>query len=267
VKLEEVGRPAEHFAPRLVVPDGAEQPGGVPLDAEDAVVHPAVPERDRGGFEALGGRPATGRDAHQGGALPWQVDDLAPVVGGRVEQHRQVAVAGEDNLCPLDQAARPLQDGGVVGGGVLVDPMDARAGKDVVELVDQEQLPERLGLPGDVEPGGHRPHLRLAERLLGAPVGQLDVGVGRVSPPVVLEVQLPHPGLQPGRLAAQRVQEAAQAADLHAGQAVHVAEPAGPLHHAPRRPSPAVAVPVGVEGVARALGVLEVPLVGEKLGD
>jgi hypothetical protein len=35
---------------------------------------------------------------------------------------------------------------GVIAGGVLVDPVDPRTGDDVVELMEQEELPQLLEL-------------------------------------------------------------------------------------------------------------------------
>lgn len=238
VELEQVAPCArgEHLPLRLVVPYRHDQAGCVVGDAEDAVVQVAVAGFDRGGVGSgvsgvagAGGRRPAAPGHGQDGQLPvGQLDRLAAVVGGLVEGDQVVAFRrGQVELGALDDPARSFQDGGVLDRGVPVHPGDAGAGDDVVELVDQQQLPEGLeGLVGRaaVEAGGHRPQLGGPQSLLRSPVAQLHVGVGGRGGPVVLEVELADPGRQTSGpcFLGDVGQEAAQLPDTETGQAVGV---------------------------------------------
>ena len=91
-----------------------------------------------------------------------------------VENHLVVAracqlahCAGGDRICGMDHR-------GQVALGIFVDPIDARARQDVVELVREEQLPGCFQLGRGVAIAKRdRPCLRLPQCLLGAPVEAL----------------------------------------------------------------------------------------------
>jgi hypothetical protein len=77
-------------------------------------------------------------------------------------------------------------------------PPDRRPGQDVVELLEQDELPKlaepRVRIVGT---GPHRgrsaPQLRLAQQMLAAPVALLGLRLRRVRPTVQLQVQLADP--------------------------------------------------------------------------
>ena len=146
---------------------------------------------------------AVGLDLHQ----------LAAVARRGVEHDERARHAGgvdllDDRLLRGgDQLGRDRRDPRVVAQAVLVGPVDARAGDDVVELVEQQQLPRLVERGGGIRAPvarrarrGDRPQLGRAQRLLVAAVGPLDRAVRRVGAPVVLEVELADPHRQVGRL-------------------------------------------------------------------
>ena len=83
-------------------------------------------------------------------------------------------------------------------GGVNVDLGDRRAGEDVVELVEAQQLPRLVesfggivGRNGDDCPG--REQFGIVQGDLAAAVGSLHVPVSRVRALVVFEIELSVP--------------------------------------------------------------------------
>ena len=282
VQLKHVGAGSgcEHLAVVLFVEDRSEQTGVVPADAQQLVLEPAVGDRHFGRGASSGpGRPEVDRRVparrHRDG------DQLGPVVS--VDLHELVAVARRrvehddarpiergDPLgdCPLrgvDEIGRERLDPGVVAQAVLVRPVDARAGDDVVELVEQQHLPglvERRGrIPAPVAARRRgRPQLGRAQRLLVAPVGALDGPVGGVRPPVVFEVELTHPDREVGRLGPHLLPERRNGVDLDSGHTVEVGEPARRLEHRARRSAAAVAVSERVQRVLRRRALRELAL-------
>src|SRR5438105_10818728 len=151
VKLEQVARSAQHLEAGLLVPDRCQEAQLVPLNAEDVVLHAAGGDRHGRGFRSRGvNRPAVGRRT-------------CTIVRGRVEDGDTFAIA-----CDRLESSR----GDVLGAGndlpqivhvVFVNPVDARTGKDVVELVQQRRLPHRFELAsGVLVAGSYRPHLGVA---------------------------------------------------------------------------------------------------------
>src|SRR5947209_5203303 len=70
---------------------------------------------------------------------------------------------------------------GVRACRVLVDPVDAGAGDDVVELLEQQQLPGPLHVCAVVSAGRQRsPELRVAQSKLTEAVAAFDRGLRRV---------------------------------------------------------------------------------------
>src|SRR5438132_657888 len=85
--------------------------------------------------------------------------------------------------------------------GIFIDPVDARARKDVVELIDEQPLP--AGVENGrriVVSNGHRPDLSLTQGLFGAPVQPLGPRLRCVSPAMQLEIKLADPCREVARL-------------------------------------------------------------------
>ena len=86
---------------------------------------------------------------------------------------------------------RARLDLGQVALGVLVDEPDRRAREDVVELLQEQQLPEPVELGARIVAArGGGEELRVVKRDLRAPVAALRPRLRRVGAAVVLEVEL-----------------------------------------------------------------------------
>ena len=190
---------------------------------------------------------------------------------GRGDGQRPYAVAGVrrrvelESACPradqgcdrlVDDDLGPSGDRGVVALGVLVHPGDGATRQDVVELLQQHQLPERVELlVRVVEPRpdgrGRRPQLGLAEQVLAAPVPLLGPGLAwcrcrgeapGTSPRSTPEDARTRPPPRRRRPAACRSAPSASPPATH---------PPGRSEHLPVRAAAAVAVP---ERHERAVG-------------
>ena len=94
---------------------------------------------------AAGRRPsAPGRRHHRQPAVR-QLDHLAAGMRRRVERHptgpATVPRADQDGLGFGGHPVGHSEHLGVVAAGVVVDPLDAGTGQDVVELLEEQQLP------------------------------------------------------------------------------------------------------------------------------
>ena len=123
---------------------------------------------------ALDRPPAPGR-AHRtgGGARPVDGDQLGAGMRERVEDHDGMPACASCRWCRRggpgivgDDVLAGAQDPGVGAGGVVVDPVDPRSGDDVVELVEEEELPQPLDLGGGV-PGPAAPESTTAPHPAG----------------------------------------------------------------------------------------------------
>src|SRR5581483_1413778 len=104
----------------------------------------------------------------------------APGEAGRVHRRR-----------PLPQERRdPTLELREVAPRVLVDRTDGRAREDVVELLQQQELPEPLQLRARVLATRDGEELGIVETLLRQAVAALDEGLRGVGAAVVLEVEL-----------------------------------------------------------------------------
>ena len=157
--------------------------------------HPTVVEQLSGGC----------RGVEQAG---WCRPHLSAGIGGGVrhddrpsaDRPRAVVERVAAEMCggAGDEVFTGRSDPSVLALGVLVDPRDRRAGDDVVELLEQQVLPERVDLGHHV--GGNdavrrcRPQqLDLAQQPLTPAVADLRGALTRERPSVHLEVQLTRP--------------------------------------------------------------------------
>src|SRR6185437_2784526 len=191
VQLEHVARPAQHLAPDLLVEDRRQQPTLVPLHAEQLVLHRPVRNLDALVVDVGDAyRPTAGwrLDAHR---LSVELADLRSRMRGRVEESMASARAGDDGHGRLADVACALGQLPEIALRLFVDPIDAGAGQDIVELVEQQRLPQGFEVAGGVSPaGGNRPYLGLTQRVLRNPVPPLGARLAGVSATMALEVQL-----------------------------------------------------------------------------
>ena len=132
-----------------------------------------------------------------------------------------------------------------------------------MELV-QEQEPPQLGRPragcsaaGDPR-GERRQKIGVVERPLALPVPALHRRLGRVRPPVVLEVELADDGREVLGVRLQRVEELVRGRHRRPRHALEVAHPPQRLQHLGRRPAAAVAVAEDEQAATRAVVILVV---------
>ena len=139
VNLQEVARSGKHLALHLLVPDRGKQTAIVPADPQEIVFHTTV-RNANALFVAnrqlfLDGPPAR-RRLHQPQAMA-ELDHLAARVRIDVEDGGAISIAGD----LLEGARRNPQRGErnlrEVALRLLVHPVDARAGKDVMELIEE----------------------------------------------------------------------------------------------------------------------------------
>ena len=168
-------------------------------------------------------------------------------MGVDVEYGQVVAAARQRGLGGRRDATRDLDHGLELALGILINPVDARARKDVVELIDEQPL------PAGIENGGriivvnrNRPDLSLTEGLFGAPVQPLGPRLRRVSPAMQLEIQLAHPRCEIARLLFRSGEEIRRAAELDLRRSVDASQAVSGLDHvrlrSPTPISPAVEI-------------------------
>ena len=198
IELEDVSGPGERLAPRSQLDQRAK-----PAVAAELGAHDAVFEHDR--FGGLGDGNAPGRLHNGAEPIRRRLDpdqpvvrrgrDLGPVEPDRVEGRRSVAVLRQHGERGVGDRVALRSDLGVVAGGVLVDEGDARPRKDVVKLVQEQELPQlgeplRRVLRTRDAARDRRQQVGVVERPLALPVSPLDGGVRRVRPAVEFEVEL-----------------------------------------------------------------------------
>lgn len=118
--------------------------------------------------------------------------------GRGVERDDAGAVAGEEALGLVDQGVQLVGDAREALAHLLVDPGDAGAGQDVVELVQADLAPELAEarervLHEAADGGGRAPQLGLAQQVLAAAVARLDGRDRGERAAVRLEIQLADP--------------------------------------------------------------------------
>ena len=145
--------------------------------------------------------------------------------------------------------------GGQVALGVLVDEPNARARKDVVELLQQQQLPEALELLAGMVAAQAGEELGVVQCPLSAPVAALRARLRGVDAAVVLEVQLTDDDGTVGALGLERSEELLARARRGAREALEVGRAPERLEHRPRRTPSPVAVAVDQQARARVVMV------------
>ena len=208
----------------------------------------------RGRYGVDGGPPERG-DLDEAGSAG-QVDGLAAPERRRVEDdHRLGHIPGVDGGGEGVERRRghgcgPPLDVGQLGFGLLGHPPDRRSGKDVVELVGEQEPPGALQFARrrGGGPGGGRPQLRRLQRRLALAVSPLDAGLAGERPPVLLEVEVTDPYRQRRRIGFDGGEEGRRRLEGQNRGTVEVTDPPGRLEHLPGRPAAAVAVTEGVDG-------------------
>ena len=181
--------------------------------------------------------------------------DLSPLERRRV--HRAAAESRERRRRDRVRAGLDL---GQVALGVLVDEPDGRAGEDVVELLQEEELPQAVELLARVVAARDgREELGVVQRDLGAPVAALRARLGRVRAAVVLEVELAEDRRALARLRLERLEELRRRGHPRPRQALQIARAEHRLDHRARRPAAPVAVAVDEHRGPRVLVILVCP--------
>ena len=199
MELQEIaaGPGGEHLAPGGLIEHRGDQPVVVELDAQVLILEVARSGLDRrsvgigpGGHQVVDPVPArrarspgTGRGRRRAaGSARWRRPgheprvssagtsaSTRPVRAWESEFHTttgwwrppRVGPTGQLGQGAIGDALGLTDDLGVVTSGVLVHPVDARSGDDVVELVEEQRAPGRLELLGGVgAPGQARPTAR-----------------------------------------------------------------------------------------------------------
>ena len=183
-------------------------------------------------------------------------DDLAPREPDRVDE--RLPRAGERVRTGLDR--------GEIALGVRVHEADRRARQDVVELLQQEQLPQPVELGARIVAAQAREELGVVQRLLAAAVAALRARLRGVDAAVVLEVELARDDRAIAALGLERVEELLARALRRARQALQVARPPERLEHVPRRAAAAVAEAEDEQARARVVVILVLARGLEQLG-
>src|SRR4051794_17006782 len=175
------------------------------------------------------------------------VDHIAAREARRVHRH----APGTDQLVdpPLE-----LRE---VTARVVVHERDRRAGKDVVELLQEQQLPQAVELGVRILASTHRgKKLGVAQADLALAVAPLDEGLRRVDAAVVLEVELADDDGPLAGLGLERVEELAGRCDPRPRQSLQVARARQALEHFARRPASAITVAEDEQARVRMVEVL-----------
>src|SRR5205823_7989513 len=127
--------------------------------------------------------------------------------------------------------------------GVLVHEPDRRAGEDVVELLQEQELPQAVELgPGIRAAAREREELRVVQALLGPAISALHACLRRVRAPVELEVQLADDDRSRGGLRFERLEELGRRRRPRSREPLEIPRAAKVLQHLARRPAAPVAV-------------------------
>ena len=187
--------------------------------AERGQRNPRLARTDRHSL-ALGGFRTVGKS---GG----QVDDFLPREALAVKDGHGVLIGRQQSA-----AGGGVQRSGVllqrsVGGVCLgVHAGDGRTGQDIVELVQQQNFPQALGLDGVVGMAALgsqcAPQLHVVQGVLAAAVVFLHGGLGRVSAAVGVEVQFAVPCVLRPALGLQIVKEIQRRHHLDPGHTLQI---------------------------------------------
>jgi len=156
---------------------------------------------------------------------------------------------------------------GEVAACVVVHEPDRRAGEDVVELLQQQELPEPVELGAWIVAARGRQELGIVQQLLAHAVAALREGLRRVHAAVVLEVELADDHGTVGVLSFQRFEELVARRLPRAREALQVARASQRFEHRARRAAAAVAVPVDEQARPARLVILELAIGVEQLLD
>ncbi len=263
VQVQDAGpRSRRHgLATAREVDDRGEASVGVDAGAHDAVVeHDAV---------ALASRQRAFRGE---GRADCERLDTATRLRSRVREHACPAARADERAQALrDDLLELGGDRGVVALRVAVHPGDRAAREDVVELLEQHELPEppqpllriRRSPP---HRRGRGPQLGLAQEVLAAAVALLRAQLARVGAPVELEVELALPHLGVGVFRLRGAEEVARCRVHDARRGLERPGAGDDLRHLARRAAAAVAVAVGEQRHRRAALVGEVALGVREVG-
>jgi hypothetical protein len=180
VQLEPVAPRDERLAARRRIDDAADAPVLAELDTKMRVLEGQAVDGD-GSPRIDGTRGRIRRCLDDDELAGRRGDHLVSWNACRVQRY----VTGGN------ERRRPRLDLREVPRRVLVDGRDRRPGQDVVELLEEQELPETVELGARVGPAQDaRDEFRVVQELLAPPVQAFDVGLRRVDAAVVLEVQL-----------------------------------------------------------------------------
>ena len=123
-------------------------------------------------------------------------DDPGDPVGRGIEDGQAQPVAAEGEQGVPGAAQGGITDAGNILPRLFVDPGNGRAGQNIMELIDQEQLPGFLQRRGRIfrpaGKGGHGgEHFPHAQDVLRPAVPLFDQRLGGIGSPVAGEIQLP----------------------------------------------------------------------------
>src|SRR5581483_554497 len=238
VELEPVPRRRQRLAARRLVDDAHDAPVRREYDAKETVLQRQPLDANLVIRRDLDGVAVRRRLDEHG------VDDLAARDTDRV--HERVTVADQ-----LMQRRLELRE---VATRVVVDEPDRRAGKDVVELLQEEELPEPVELGAWIVAARGAEELCVVQELLADAVAALDERLRREDAAVVLEVELADDDRTLGVLGLECGEELVARRASHPRQAFEVSHTAQALEHRAR--GPAAAVTEAVDEQARAARVV-----------
>src|SRR5262249_47188625 len=146
------------------------------------------------------------------------------------------------HLAAADERPDSLFELAEVPPRVFVDESNRRAGKNVVELLKQEELPEAIELGVRIGTAAHdSDQLGVMQVLLGQAVCTLDERLRGVPAAVFLEVELADDDRPLVGFTLERAEELLRCALPCSRQSLQVARAADRLEHFARRPAAAVA--------------------------
>ena len=192
----------------------------------------------------------------------------------------------ESGECGVAHRLAKLADGFVIALAILINPMDRRAGNDVVKLIEKEQLPcaikrgaVRFGMrlaearhvingacrvcrrflsSGRKRQGDRIEKLGIVKQELGFPISAFVFCLARVGAAVELEVELAHPDGQIFGVGLGFLEELDGLLLLELGQAVEIARAASLFEHLNAGTAASVAPPIDEERSGGAIEFLEV---------
>ena len=199
--------------------------------------------------------------AQAGGLHIAQADDVIALEAQGVEDGHGIALACQSGQPLVDPGLDLVGQGLVLGLGHVVDLGDGGAGENVVELVEQDDIPPEpgVGLVGVILVQ-HAQQLQVHQQLLGAAVALLVPTHGGVGAAVVLKVELALPGFQTAVVLHARIQlvEIGPGRGLadHGDARDTLFHALGGLQHLPGGTAAAVAVAVADQDVVVDLLIL-----------